>query len=162
VHLDVQTRLDRRALVNAQNFLPTYLQAPSQATLDSLTTTLNSLSSVSNFLPQYTNDGFGSSIVCDCPFGSSIYHGMQTQLTRRFRNGLQFQAAYTYSRAIDNDTADFFSTYLTPRRPQDFQDLAAERSVSPLSRTHRFTIAAVYNMPFFKNDSWFMKNIVGN
>jgi Carboxypeptidase regulatory-like domain len=163
VHLDVQTRLNRQAVVNSQHFLPTYLQAPSQAQLDALPTTLADLQAMSSFVPTYFNDGFnGSNIVCDCPFGSSIYHGLETQLTRRFRNGLQFQAAYTYSRDIDNDTADFFSTYLTPRRPQDFQDFAAERSVSPLSRTHRFTIAAVYNMPFFNSGNWFMKNIVGN
>jgi len=173
VHLDVQTRLDKRGIVNSQQFLPTYLQAPSQATLDALPTALCSatdssgactagLQSLSPLVPAYENDGFFSNIVCDCPFGSSVYHGLEGQLTRRFRNGLQFQAAYTYSRDIDNDTADFFTSYLTPRRPQNFQDLAAERSVSPLSRTHRFTIAAVYNMPFFKNDSWFMKNIVGN
>ena len=73
-----------------------------------------------------------------------------------------FQAAYTYSRTIDNSTADFFSTSLTPRRPQDFQNWDAERSVSPLSRTHRFTLAAVYDLPFFKNGNWLMRNIVGN
>jgi hypothetical protein len=87
---------------------------------------------------------------------------LQTQLTRRFSNGLMFQAAYTYSRTIDNSTADFFTTVLSPRRPQDFQNWDAERSVSPLSRTHRFTLAAVYDLPFFKNGNWFMKNIVGN
>ena len=76
---------------------------------------------------------------------ASIYHGLQTQLNRRFSNGLMFQAAYTYSRTIDNSTADFFTTSLTPRRPQDFQNWDAERSVSPLSRTHRFTLAAVYD-----------------
>lgn len=174
VHLDVQTRLNKFSVVNSQRFLPTYVQAPSQATLDALPNALCSatdpvtgactagLQSISPTLPAFKNDGFTSTIVCDCPFGSSIYHGLETQLTRRFKNGLQFQAAYTFSRDIDNDTADFFSTYLTPRRPQNFQDLAAERSVSPLSRTHRFTIAAVYNMPFFSNANWFMKNIVGN
>jgi hypothetical protein len=162
VHLDAQTRIDKRALVTPQNFLPTYLQQPSQAQLDSLTTTLTTLTSASNQLPSFQNAGFLSPMTCDCPFGSSIYHGLETQLTRRFSNGLQFQAAYTYSRTIDNDTADFFSTYLTPRRPQDFQNMESERSVSPLSRTHRLTIAAVYDLPYLKNDNWFMKNVVGN
>ncbi len=26
----------------------------------------------------------------------------------------------------------------------------------------RVTLAATYDLPFFKNDNWFMKNIVGN
>jgi hypothetical protein len=77
-------------------------------------------------------------------------------------NGLMFQAAYTWSRTIDNSTADFFTTSLTPRRPQDFQNLANDKSVSALSRTHRFSLAVVYDVPFFKNANWLMKNIVGN
>lgn len=162
VHLDVQNRINRRSLVTPQAFLPTFLQQPSQAELDSLTTTLAGLKAPGSFIPAFTNAGFGSNIVVDSPDGSSIYHGLQTQLNRRFSNGLMFQAAYTYSRNIDNSTADFFSTSLTPRRPQDFQNWDAERSVSPLSRTHRFTLAAVYDLPYFKQGNWLMRNIVGN
>jgi hypothetical protein len=94
--------------------------------------------------------------------GWSDYHGLQTGLTRKFSNGLTFQAAYTWSRTIDNSTADFHTSDITPRRPQDFQNSAAEKAVSALSRTHRFTIAAVYDMPYFKGGSWFQKNLLGN
>jgi len=162
VHLDVQNRINRRALVTDSAFLPTFFQQPSQATLDALPNTLTSLKAPGSFIPDFVNAGFGSNIVGDTPNGSSIYHGLQTQISRRFSNGLMFQAAYTWSRTIDNSTADFFSTSLTPRRPQDFQNWEAERSVSPLSRTHRFTVAAVYDLPFFKNSNWFVKNVVGN
>src|SRR5579862_7450397 len=163
VHLDVQNRINRRSLVSPEAFLPTFLQQPSQAELDSLTTTLAGLKAPGSFIPEFANAGFNeNNIVADSPNGYSIYHGLQTQLSRRFRNGLTFQAAYTYSRTIDNSTADFFSTSLTPRRPQDFQNWDAERSVSPLSRTHRFTLAAVYDLPYFKQGNWFVRNIVGN
>jgi carboxypeptidase family protein len=162
IHLDVQSRIDRRALVSPQNFLPTYLQQPSQAFLDALPLTLTDLQAPGSLIPAFANAGFASSMTADLPLGWSVYHGLQTQLIRSFSNGLQFQAAYTFSRTIDNSTADFFSTSLTPRRAQDFQNMDAEKSVSPLSRTHRFTLAAVYNLPFFKSDNWFMKNIVGN
>jgi len=162
IHLDVQNRINRRALVTEQAFLPTFFQQPSQAELDALTTTLAGLKAPGSFIPEFVNAGFGKNIVTDSPDGYSIYHGLQAQLNRRFRNGLMFQAAYTYSRTIDNSTADFFSTSLTPRRPQDFQNWDAERSVSPLSRTHRFTLAAVYDLPFFKNGNWLMRNVVGN
>jgi Carboxypeptidase regulatory-like domain len=162
VHLDVQSRINRRSLVTPEHFLPTFFQQPSQATLDALPNTLTSLKAPGSFIPEFVAAGFGSNIVGDTPNGSSNYHGLQTQLTRRFSNGLMFQAAYTYSRTIDNSTADFFTTSLTPRRPQDFQNWDAERSVSPLSRTHRFTLAAVYDLPFFKNGNWFMRNIAGN
>src|SRR5579862_644617 len=162
-HLDVQSRINRRALVTPQAFLPTYLQQPSQAQLDALTNTLTSLKAPGSFIPAFVNAGFGSNIVADSPDGWSIYHGLQTSLTRRFTNGLTFLASYTFSRTIDNSTADFFSTSLTPRRPQDFQNWDAEKSVSALSRTHRLTLTAVYDVPFFKgSDNWAMKNILGN
>jgi hypothetical protein len=163
VHLDVQNRINRRSLVSQQAFLPTFLQQPSQAEVDGLSTTLSGLRAPGSFIPEFANAGFNqNNIIVDSPNGYSIYHGLQTQLNRRFSNGLMLQAAYTYSRTIDNSTADFFSTSLTPRRPQDFQNWDAERSVSPLSRTHRFTLAAVYDLPYFKRGNWLMRNIVGN
>src|SRR5260370_76868 len=96
------------------------------------------------------------------PFGSPIYHGLGIQMNRRFSNGLQFQGAYTYSKNIDNSTADFFSTVITPRRAQDFQNLTADRSNSALDHRNRFTLAAVYDVPWFKHGNWFKKNVVGN
>jgi hypothetical protein len=162
IHLDVQSRINRRSLVSPEHFLPTYLQAPSQATLDALPNSLATLSAPGSFIPEYANAGFASNITADVPLGTSNYHGLESSLQRRFSNGLTFQAAYTYSRTIDDSTADFFTTSLTPRRPQDFQDIGADRSVSALSRTHRFTLAAVYDLPYFKSGNWFMKNIVGN
>ncbi len=81
--------------------------------------------------------GFFSEITAYEPWGSSTYHGLQTQLNRRFCSGLQFQAAYTFSHTIDNSTADFFSTIIAPRRPQNFRDLPAERANSILDHRHR-------------------------
>jgi hypothetical protein len=162
IHLDVQDRINRRALATSDNFLPTFLQQPSQAQLDGLPATLASLRAPGSMIPAFADNGFASTITADVPLGSSIYHGLQTQVTRRFTKGLMFQAAYTWSRTIDNSTADFFSTSLTPRRPQDFGNWAAERSVSPLSRTHRLTLAAVYDLSVFHNSNWLLKNIVGN
>jgi hypothetical protein len=96
------------------------------------------------------------------PFGGSIYHGLQTQLSRSFSNGLQFQTAYTWSHTIDDSTADFFSTVLTPRRQQDFQCLSCDRANSALDHRNRFTIQILYDMPFFKHSNAFVKNVLGN
>ena len=130
VHLNVQNRINVVDVVTPNQFLPTYFAQPSPSTLDALPLTLADLEGQSHFNPAYTNAGFTNPIVAFEPWGDSIYHGLQTQLNRRFANGLQFQAAYTWSHAIDNSTADFFSTIVSPRRPQDFQDLAAERGNS--------------------------------
>jgi hypothetical protein len=87
---------------------------------------------------------------------------MSLQVNRRFDNGLQFQGAYTFSKTIDNSTADFFSTVITPRRPQDFQNLSLDRGNSALDHKNRLSFAAVYDAPWYKRSNWFMKNLVGN
>jgi hypothetical protein len=70
--------------------------------------------------------------------------------------------AYTWSHTIDNSTADFFSTVITPRRPQDFQNINADKSSSALDHRHRFSIAAYYDLPYFKSGNWMRKNLLGN
>jgi hypothetical protein len=113
--------------------------------------------------PAYFNAGFFSSVTAYEPWGASTYHGLQAQVNRRFANGLQFQVAYTWSHTIDNSTADFHSTDIAPRRPQDFRNLAAERSNSILDHAHRLTVTAIYDAPWFKGSSnWFQKNLLGN
>ena len=96
------------------------------------------------------------------PQGNSTYHGLATQVNRRFRNGMQFIGSYTWSHNIDDSTAEVFSTVTTPRRAQDAQNLRAERANSALDHRQRFTFAMVYEVPFFKRGSWFLKNVVGN
>ncbi len=74
-----------------------------------------------------------------------------------------FKGAYTWSHNIDDSTADLFSTTLSPRRPEDFQNMRNERSTSFLDRRHRMTMAWVYEAPWYRgNDNWFLKNLVGN
>ncbi len=163
IHLDVQDRLTVQSPVTPTNSLPTYLTAPSQATLDSLPVNLAGLRTINNILPQYFNAGFtNGALVVNAPIGTSTYHGLAVQLNRRFSHGLQFQGAYTWSHNIDNSTADFNTTALTPRRAQDFQNFSAERSSSALDRRQRFSLAAYYEAPWFKQSSWIVKNVVGN
>lgn len=167
LNLPIQDRLNVGSVVTPQNALPVYLSAPSQGTLDSLTNSLPALTAAYNaggrFLPQYANAGFNSAyIVGFMPMGASTYHGMAAQVTRRLHNGLQFTGSYTFSHNIDNSTAEVFSTYTNPRRVQDFQNLNAERSSSALDHRQRFTMATVYDLPFFKGKNWLLRNIVGN
>jgi len=162
-HLDVQNILNFASVVTPQNALPTYLQAPSQATLNALPNSLDALFALNNVPANLNAAGFNSSpLTAFIPSGWSTYNAWQNQLTRRFSNGLQFIAAYTWSHTIDNSTADFHSTDLTPRRQQDFFNFTAEKATSALSRTNRVTIAAVYDLPYFKSGNWMMKNVAGN
>lgn len=163
IRLPTQTQIDIQPRVTPTNFLPTFLTAPDAATIAGLTTTLAGIkANTSNLIPAYADAGFAGGITTYRPYGSSIYHGLQSQLTRNFSNGLQMQAAYTWSHAIDDSTAEVFSTVLTPRRAQDSQNIAADRSASALDRRHRFSVEAIYDLPFFKNSNFFARNVLGN
>ncbi len=166
IHLPVQQRMNRQNKISASNSLPVFFSAPSPAAIDALGTAINygEIDSLSSFVPAYADAGFtGANVVGFMPYGASRYHGLQTQLTRGFNNGLQFQVAWTWSHNMDNSTADVFSTYLTPRRSQDFQCFACDWSDSALDRRHRVTLQALYDLPFLKhNNSWIAKNVIGN
>ncbi|HWQ55925.1 MAG TPA: TonB-dependent receptor [Bryobacteraceae bacterium] len=164
VHLITQDRINAFAPVNAQRNLPTYLQNPGAAALAGLQYTLGDLRAIDPILPEFAAAGFGDAFITSFPFrGNSVYHGLATELTRRFSRGLLFKGAYTWSHNIDDSTADLFSTLLAPRRPEDFRNMRAERSSSFLDRRHRFTFNAVWDMPWFnRSDNWALKNLVGN
>jgi hypothetical protein len=185
IHLPLQDIIGLQSSVTPTNFLPTYLQAPDQATLDALPLALNAdsigfpiVGTRDSFDSTYSNAGFGCFgdlqangtfgapctpfITSFVPRGWSTYHGLQAGLTRRFTHGLTFQSAYTWSHTIDNSTADFHTSDITPRRPQDFFDFSSEKSNSALDRAQRFTVAIVYDLPFFKGGNWMRKNVLGN
>ncbi len=71
-------------------------------------------------------------------------------------------SAYTWSHGFDDSTATNFSTILSPRRAQDFQNLRAEWASSALDRRHRFTFTPIYDFKPFQNQNWLMKNVIGN
>ncbi len=166
INLPVQEQLNRQSVVTPANALPVYLTAPSQATLNALPNTLaaltNSYNAGGNIVPGFFNGGFTGIITAYEPWGNSTYQGWQNQVTRRFANNLQVVAAYTLSHAIDDSTADVFSTYVTPRRPEDPRNLQIEKSSSALDHRNRFTGAVVYYWRPFKNSNWYMRNLVGN
>jgi hypothetical protein len=164
--LPVQVQLNRQPVVTAANALPVFFTAPTQATLDALPNTLTGLQAIfdngGNTVPGFANAGFTSPITAFMPQGNSVYHGWATQLSRRFSNGLQFQGSYTWSHNIDDSTDALNSTVLAPRRPMDSQDLRMERASSLLDYRNRIVMQMIYDVPYFKNRNWFVKNLLGN
>lgn len=172
-HLNTQSRINVQPRTDATHFLPTFLTFPGQATLDALPNALKcpvagcpagitSITAQPRIIPAFSANDFVNNVVQFTPNGNSIYHGLAVEFKRRFSNGLTFNTAYTWSHLIDDSTADFFTTVLTPRRPQDFQNLHADRSTSALDRRHRLSVSAIYDVPFFKNGNWFARNLIGN
>lgn len=169
IHLPAQIRLNNNAQTTDTVFLPTYLQMPTQAALNALPYNLSGIkhgaygNPASKYVPAWAAGNFkGSSVVAFEPWASSTYNGLAMQLTKKFSHGLQFVGSYTFSHAIDDATADVFSTVIAPRRAQDWLNISADRSNSILDHRQRFTLALVYDVPYFKNSNWFMKNLVGN
>ncbi len=162
IHLPTQIQLNVQPAVTAANQLPTTLSGPTSVVTGPDANTLANLQALSHFVPAYEAAGFTSKITSYQPFSQSNYNALSASLQRRFQRGFLLNMAYTWSKTMDDATAEVFSTVLTPRRPQNSQNVAADYSRSALDRTHRLTIAAVYDLPYFKHSNWLVKNIAGN
>jgi hypothetical protein len=154
--LPVQTRLNRPAAVTTpERSLPIFFERPSAATLDGLTLTREDLIPPKHPLQAA---GFTGALTSFQPVGNSIYHGLATQLNKRFAQGFQLTVAYTWSHNIDDSTATLNSTVLSPRRPEDFFNLRRERASSALDHRHRFTQAWYWETPWFRHHpDWWMR-----
>jgi Carboxypeptidase regulatory-like domain len=164
INLLTQNRINVQSRVTNTpgGFLPTLFSAPSQATLDAMTTTLATIDARPRIIPTFSNAGFTANVVAFLSNGSSNYHGGSATVTRRFARGFQMSAAYTWSHLIDDTTAEVFSTVLSPRRVQDFQNLPAERATSALNHTHRFVASGLYDLPYFnKSDNRWARMLLG-
>ncbi len=163
VHLLTQNRINIQPKVTpALGGLPTLLSAPTQAQIDAMPLTLSQIDSRSNIVPRFGAGGFGGAAVIGfLSNGNSSYHGFSTQLTRRLASGIQASAAYTWSHLIDDTTAEVFSTVLSPRRVEDFQNLRAEKADSALDRRHRFVFSGLYELPFFKQSGRLTRALLG-
>ncbi len=89
----------------------------------------------------------------------SNYTGLQLRLEKRFSHGLQFEAAYTYSHALD----DASSASLGSQNQGDFRLQTApylEYGNADFDVRHRFVFNFVYDLPFGK-DQRFASNLSG-
>ena len=82
--------------------------------------------------------GYGN-IAWDERNASARYNALQTSATRRFTNGLAFQASYTWSKSI---------AWLAGQNPFVQPD---EKGLSTLDQRQNFTFNWVYELPFFRN-----------
>jgi hypothetical protein len=83
-----------------------------------------------------------SNIFAQDTIANSAYNSFQADLEKRFSNGLQLQAAYTYSKSMDQ--ASSFEDLINPFNPR------ASRSLSLFDARQRFVISYVYQLPIPK------------
>jgi hypothetical protein len=86
------------------------------------------------------------------PMGTSNYNSLQTSLNRRFTNGFQVQASYTYSKSMDYGSAGGGAQNVGGTQGiQDPFDGSIDYGRSTYDRTHSFRVSSVYAMPFGGN-----------
>jgi hypothetical protein len=166
-HLLLQTQINRNAVVTASRNLPLFFSQPAQAALDALPLTLGQLTAERDSASgnPYLPYGFSNIISAYRPQGNSVYHGMAIDINKRFSQNMLFKAGYTWSHMMDDSTADINSTTLSPRRPEDFNNIRKEWASSALDRRHRLSVAWEYEMPvpgFAKKASAAYQNVMGN
>ena len=86
-----------------------------------------------------------------------IYHSGQFTLSRRLQRGLYFQAAYTFSKNIDNVSGSQSTDELNATRAGQAganvlnNDPVRNRGLSDFDRPHRFVVSYAYDLPVPKN-----------
>jgi hypothetical protein len=76
--------------------------------------------------------------------GNSIYHALQTRVTRRMQRGIAVNAIYTFGKSIDN-ASTFGGGGATVA--QNDKDLSAERGLSSFDRRHSLQLNALFSSP---------------
>jgi hypothetical protein len=98
---------------------------------------------------------------------NSSYNAMEVSLQKRFSQGVQFLASYTWSQSIDD--ASSFNMTGSAAKPvagendlaQNPFDLAAERGLSMFDARHRFVFSYSWDLPFWTNGHEWYKQAFG-
>jgi hypothetical protein len=97
----------------------------------------------------------------------SNYHSLQVEIRRRFSDGLQFQADYTFSKALTDAPDALGNNQSTLENFRTFRDKRLDYRRSNGDQTHRFVANTLYDLPFGRGRShWsgvnsFVNQVVG-
>lgn len=99
---------------------------------------------------------FGNLFENDTIFNST-YHSLQLTAKRRFSGGLQFLAAYTWSKTIDD--VSVLHPYNSARGQSPFAQnpdcpLACEKGLAAFDVRHRFVVSYTWALPWLQNRKW--------
>jgi hypothetical protein len=102
--------------------------------------------------PQYLDVGGSNNSKCSCleNLGTSTYNSFQAKLERRFRNGLNLLASYTYSKTLTNaDSAipvfsGFSSNEFAAQNPFNPK---SQKALSYQDTPHTLVISYLYELP---------------
>jgi len=78
--------------------------------------------------------------------GNSSYNALWLTAQKRFAKGFQFNAAYTWSKSIDDNSRNFQGVVI-----QDSNNIRGDRGLSDFDTRNRFVINGIYELPFRGN-----------
>ena len=97
--------------------------------------------------------GYGVNSVLYEAAGNSAYDALQTQVTKRMTRGLQFNASYTWSRSLDEQSG--LGLFYNGSNPLN---LRSGYGLSDFDSTNVFSFNYVYTLPdFVHGNSWLAK-----
>jgi hypothetical protein len=119
----------------------------------------------SNFFVANPNAAFARWLSND---SMSNYHALEVEVRRRFSAGLQFQADYTFSKAMTNAPGALGNNQSDLTSFRTLRDTGLDYTRSSQDQTHRFVANVLYELPFGKGRYWFsgansvVNQIIGN
>ncbi len=148
----VQNHLPRRVNANAVPYGAAFA-AQNQDTTLAPNSTPGQNAFAQDFLRPYVGYGNINLRLFDA---NANYHGLQTQIDRRFANGLFLNANYTFSKALDTQdgNGDFARI--------DGFDKAANYGPAGFDRRHIFNFNWVYQVPKMENAGVLLGGLVNN
>jgi hypothetical protein len=96
----------------------------------------------------------GGSMQIQESVSNSNYNGMWISAEKRFAKGLTFNASYTLSKSIDNNSVGSSNPQI-----QNFYNIAAERALSDFDARQRFVLSGIYLLPFQWERNGFTKRL---
>lgn len=78
--------------------------------------------------------------------GNSTYHGLWLTANKRFAQGLQFNASYTLSKSIDENSRNNQGLVI-----QNSYNISGDRGLSDFDTRNRIVLSGVYQLPFRGN-----------
>ena len=92
--------------------------------------------------------------------GGAWYNGLEASLTKRFSRGLQFQASYTFSKALDTNGLDLNSSGIGALLGNN-NDPSGGYGRAIFDRTQRFVLSYVYEFPIASKRAGLAGKVLG-
>ena len=103
--------------------------------------------------------GFGQISAYATMFNSN-YNALQASLIHRLKNGVSFQASYTYSKTLTDNPGPNGTAY-SSTWPQDSYNIRSEYGPADFDHTHMLSFSYSWELPFFKHANAATKAFLG-